>query len=155
MSIPPLLNLCFSSHISISPLETVWLLKKNKQTWKGKKRKATQLFSQLGVLDINNPTSYYLGQHGRLVPKQPTVCFRVWLICQVECQQNQEQTHKTGGCKIGIVCVFIDRISGRSFMELCAAVMVQSIRPLVRWNIPPLPPFVTTVIGCFLSHVTL
>lgn len=39
----------------------------------------------------------------------------------------------SGGCKIGIVCVFIDRIRGRSLMELCAAaVMVQSIRPLVR-----------------------
>lgn len=38
----------------------------------------------------------------------------------------------TRGYKIGIVCVFIDRICGRSSMELCAAVMVQSIRPLVR-----------------------
>lgn len=40
---------------------------------------------------------------------------------------------QTRGCKIGIVCVFIDRIRGMAFMELCAAaVMVQSIRPLVR-----------------------
>lgn len=51
--------------------------------------------------------------------------------------------------------VFIDSIPGMSLMELCAALMVQSIRPLLQSNALPLPPSVTTVIGCFLSHVTL
>lgn len=36
---------------------------------------------------------------------------------------------------------FIDSVPGRSPMELCAAVMVQSIRSLLQWNALPLPPF--------------
>lgn len=62
-------------------------------------------------------------------------------------------SQKRTQCKLD--CVFIDSIPGRSLMELCVTVMVQSIRPLVQWNTLPLPPSVTTVIGCFLSHVAL
>lgn len=100
-------------------------------------KKSKSVLTQLCVLDINNPAVELFRTVRKTRPETAHGVFRrgggglTCLSSMLSAQSRAEP--QTRGCKIGIVCVFIDRIRGRSFMELCAAaVMVQSIRPLVR-----------------------
>lgn len=98
--------------------------------------------------DLSSAVTYVLNLYDLEIYERTWIIWdRTWEYASAfESTFNQfvsriERRPTTRSYKMGSVCVFIDCNCSRLFMELCAVVMVQSIRSPVQWSTPPPPPF--------------